>query len=275
MKVTVQYLKAIAKGFLDFFRDGCPILAGSLTFFSIMAFIPFCLLILTLFNYILGANGEFARFFISKLNKLFPDITYEFIERISKSLSARGIEGLTVPLYAFQSYQLFVCLEFAMKAIFKNESLRNLFSSVVLSLLLVTLIIVLIFIYFIATTVMTMLLYYQNLLPFIEISKVTGLLIGIFLPLVLVFFSITFVYLMIPKQKIEFKNAFFGAFVATLLFEIAKYIFTVLIVKVLNLGVIYGSLSATIIFSLWIYYSWSIFLLGAETVKVLEKENTP
>lgn len=246
-------------------------LAGSLTFFSIMAFIPFCLLLLTLFNYILGENEEFLRFFTSRLDKLFPDITYKVTEKVIKLISIKGVGGLTIFLYALQSYQLFLCLDFSMKAIFKNGSRRNLLSSLVLSLLLITLMIILIFISFLASTAITMLIYYQDLLPFIEISKITGVLIGVILPTVLVLTAITFVYLIVPRQKIKLKNAIFGAFLTTLFLEIAKYIFTVLMAKVLNLGILYGSLSASIILSLWIYYSWCIFLIGAETINILEK----
>ncbi len=266
-----KYPKAIANGFLNFFKDDCIMLAGSLTFFSVMAVIPFCLLLLALFNYILGANEDFLRFFISRLDALFPDITSEFTDKIIKLVSVKGIGGITVLLYAFQSYQLFLSIEFAMKSIFKGSKRRSLIFSLILSILMVTSIILLILISFAASSAISMLLHYESLFPFLQIGKITGFLIGFVVPIILVFISVTALYIIVPKQKIRLKNAFAGAFITTIFLEAAKHIFTILIGEVFDLGLIYGSLTVSIIFFLWVYYSWCIFLIGAETVHLLEE----
>lgn len=249
-------------------------LAGSLTFFSVMAVIPFCLLLLTLFNQILGANEEFLRFFVSKLEALFPDITYEFTDKIIKLVSVKGIGGVTLLLYAFQSYQLFLSLEFAMKSIFKGSNRRSLIFSLILSVLVVTCIILLIIISFAASSAISMLSHYEALFPFLQIGKITSFLIGFVLPIILVFIAVTTLYIIVPKQKIRLKNALAGAFITTVFLEAAKHVFTILIGEVFDLGVIYGSLTVSIIFFLWVYYSWCIFLIGAETVYLLEKSSS-
>lgn len=268
-----RYTKAVARGFLNFFKDDCVMLAGSLTFFSIMAVIPFCLFLLTLFNHIVGANEDFLKFFTSKLETFFPDITSEFIDKIIKLISVKGIGGVTLLLYAFQSYQLFLSLEFAMKSIFKGSKRRNLIFSLILSVLMVTSIILLILVSFAASSAISMLMHYEALFPFLQIGKITSFLIGFVVPIILVFIAVTTLYIIVPKQKVRLKSALVGAFITTIFLEAAKHIFTVLIGEVFDLGVIYGSLTVSIIFFLWVYYSWCIFLIGAETVYLLENKN--
>lgn len=266
-----KYLKATANGFVNFFKDDCMMLAGSLTFFSIMAVIPFCLLLLTFFNYILGTNEEFVKFFVIKLEGLFPEITSEFTDKIIKLLSVEGIGKITLILYTFQSYQLFLSLEFAVNTIFKNKVRRHFLISLILSLLLVTFIIFLILISFVASSAISMLTHYEEILSFLQIGRITGFLIGFVVPVILIFVAVTSLYLIVPRQRVKLRNAFAGAFLTTIFLEAAKHIFTFVIGEVFDLGLIYGSLSITIIFLLWFFYSWCIFLIGAEIVYELEE----
>ncbi len=269
MRIT-RYIRAIFKGFVVFFKNNRMMLAASLTFFSVTAIIPFCLLLLTLFDYIIGPDKQFPEFFASRLERLFPEITSEFMDRLKALLVTRGIGGVTLFLYIFQSYQFFISLEFALNVILKTKVYRHFAVSIILSILLVTWIVILILASFTASSAIAMLIYYEDMLPFLEIDRITGFLIGFVVPMFLVFIAVASVFIMVPKKKISFRNALAGAFVTTLFLEGAKYIFTIIIGNVLNLGLIYGSLSVSIIFLLWMFYSWCIFLIGAEIIHFLE-----
>jgi uncharacterized BrkB/YihY/UPF0761 family membrane protein len=69
--------KVILKSVSDFFRDGGPVLAGSIAYFFLMSFVPFCLLLVYLLGYILGGNEEFFQFFTARLLRFFPAATSE------------------------------------------------------------------------------------------------------------------------------------------------------------------------------------------------------
>ncbi len=265
-----RYIKATIKGFVKFFQENRMMLAGSLTFFSVVAIIPFCLLLLTFFNYILGANEEFLKFFIVKLERLFPEITPEFTGGLKKIFFISGIEGITLVVYAFQSYQLFLSLEFALNIIFKTQLHRHFLISFILSLGLVTWIVILILASFAASSAITMLIYYEEMLPFLEVGRITSFLIGFAVPMLLVFIAVASVFLIVPKKRANIRNALAGAFLTTIFLEGAKYLFTIIMGKALNLGLIYGSISVSIVFLLWVFYSWCIFLIGAEIVHILE-----
>ncbi len=265
-----RYIKVIFQGFIAFFKGNRLMLAAALTFFSTTAIIPFCLLLLAFFDYILGSNIEFLEFFTNRLERLFPDITSEFMDKLKALLAIRGVGGITLAIYIFQSYQFFVALEFALNIILKTKIYRHFFISIILSLLLVTWMVILILASFGASSAIAMLIYYKDVLPFLELDRITGFLIGFAIPMLLVFVAVASVFIIVPKKKISLRNAFKGAFITTLFLEGAKFIFTLIIGNVLNLGLIYGSLSIMIISLLWMFYSWCIFLIGAEIVHILE-----
>ena len=70
-------------------------------------------------------------------------------------------------------------------------------------------------------------------------------------------------YLSIPNTEVKFKHAFYGAIIATILFELTKWGFGLYILKFNSYQVIYGALSTIPIFIIWIYLCWLVLLVGA------------
>ena len=70
------------------------------------------------------------------------------------------------------------------------------------------------------------------------------------------------IYKLIPNAKVTWKAATFGGLIASLFFEIAKKGIASYLLKANHS--IYGDLANLILFVLWIYYSMTILLLGAE-----------
>jgi membrane protein len=104
----------------------------------------------------------------------------------------------------------------------------------------------------------------------VEIGSLAAILLRYFAPFILVLMTFTAIYVIIPRVKISWRNAFAGAVFVTIMWELAKYFFAYYVKNVIHLGTIYGSLTTFILFLLWIFYSSSIFLLGAEFVSNLE-----
>jgi len=90
------------------------------------------------------------------------------------------------------------------------------------------------------------------------------------LPFLLEVFAFTLLYLILPSVKVRVLNAFIGALVASVLFEVSKKAFAIYLLNFGSYEVIYGALSALPIFLIWIYLSWIIALLGAQVVSVLK-----
>ena len=69
-------------------------------------------------------------------------------------------------------------------------------------------------------------------------------------------------FLFVPNRPVRIKHALIGAFLTTLLFEIAKAGF-VAYVSNTSYKVIYGALAAFPIFLFWLYLVWTVILFGA------------
>jgi len=240
--------------------------AASMSYFTMMAIVPFCLFVITLFGYFLGHYPDFYSFFLKRLANFFPAVTNEIMQDISTLISYKGIGNVGLVLYGLLSYQVFASYEAALNAIFKVKKKRRFVFSILISLSVVTLIIALLTLSFAATSIVPLLKGFSPFFPGLKIGKVTQFIIRFVLPFVLVLLVVTMLYILIPKTRVNIFHSFRGALFTTIFLEIAKHIFTWYVSSVAELGKIYGPLTAIISFLLWVYYSSSIFLIGAEIV---------
>jgi membrane protein len=112
-----------------------------------------------------------------------------------------------------------------------------------------------------------------DVFPSLRIGKMTGHLARFVVPVLVVFFTVTLFYTVVPMKNIPVRQAFKGALFTTLFLEIARHFFTTYIVATAShYGAVYGSLSTVVIFLLWVFYSACIFLIGAEVVRNLTSE---
>jgi membrane protein len=262
----LKRVRIISRSVVDFFRDDGLMHAASMSYFTIMALVPFCLFIVTLFGYLLGNYPEFYNFFLSKLMNLFPDVTKEITRDISQLISFKGIGKFGLVLYGLLSYQVFASYEASLNVIFKVKKKRRFIFSALIALMVVTLIIALLILSFAAASIIPLLKALSPFLPGLKIGKITQFMIRFILPFILVLLTMTMLYILMPKTKVHIRDAFRGALFTAIFWEIAKHIFTWYISSFAQLGKIYGPLTAFISFLLWIFYASAIFLIGAEIV---------
>lgn len=262
----MKNLKLILKSFGDFFEDGGIMLAGSISYFTMMATVPFCLFLVTLFGYLLGHYQGFYQFLSDKLIDFFPIVTSGITNELKKLIVFKGIGTLSIFLYGLLSYQVFSSLENALNVVFKVRKRRHFLWSIILAVIIITLIIIIILVSFLATSFIPLLKTLKPLFPQLKIGMIKGFIIGYIIPFFIVLFTITALYIFLPKSKVKISYAFKGAIFSTIFLEIAKHLFTYYVKTIAKLGTIYGSLSAFVIFLLWVFYSSCIFLIGAELV---------
>ncbi|MDR7134873.1 membrane protein [Lysobacter niastensis] len=82
-------------------------------------------------------------------------------------------------------------------------------------------------------------------------------------PMVIELVAITAIYRVVPHRTIQWRHAFAGALLATLLFEAVKWGLGLYLGSFNSYSKIYGPLAAVPILLLWIYLSWVAVLLGA------------
>ncbi len=83
-----------------------------------------------------------------------------------------------------------------------------------------------------------------------------------------VFFVVS--YLILPATRVRFWPALGGGVLAGTAFELAKGGYTWAVTHLFRFQAVYGSIAAVLVFLLWVYLSWTIFLLGARFAFVLQ-----
>lgn len=264
-------VKIILKSFHDFFKDSGFMLAAAVSFFFILALVPYCLMLVAIFGYFLGERPDFYAFFAQKLTYLFPSVTQQITNGLSHLITYRKIGNITLVLYAFLSYELLASIEYSMDKIFKVKHSRHFLLSLLQSIIIVTLTIAIIFVSFSATYLVSGAHELKKIFPSLDVGALTRFFLGYFLPLVIIFLTLTTLYIILPNKKIKIIHAMIGALFSSVLLEVAKHLFTVYVGSLLKLGAIYGPLTAFVIFLVWIYYSSCILLIGAEVVHNMDK----
>lgn len=264
-------LKTIGNSITDFFRDECFYLAGSIAYFLFVALIPLSLIIVALFGYILGGNEELYRFLLSKLVDFFPAVTSGITSELRNLITYKGISLITFLIYSFLSLQLFYSVEHAMNIIFSVPKKRHFLLSLFWTIFIVTLVIFFWLLSFTVSSVAGLLRHYPMNIFGVQLSFKAALLLKYVAPFLLILLTFTTVYKIVPHVKVHTRDAFAGAMLVTILWELAKHLFTWLVRNVTYIGTIYGSLTTFILFLLWMYYLSCIFLLGGEFVKTLSR----
>jgi membrane protein len=267
----MKILRLLFLSFRDFVRDGGMMLAASLSYFIMMAIVPFCLFLITVVGYFLGESTAFYNFFTSKIVGFFPKITDEITGELRKIISNRGIGRLSLIVYGLLSYQVFYSMQTAMDAVFKIKQKRKFFLVLIDSLIVVTVVIALFMVSFSLSLVIPMIKQLREYLPWLKAGRLASFLLKYVIPFLIVFFTATAAYMILPAKRIRFRHAFCGGFFTAVMLEMAKHFFTWYMGHVLAMGTIYGSLTAFVVFLLWVYYSSCIFLIGGEIVHNMEE----
>lgn len=83
-------------------------------------------------------------------------------------------------------------------------------------------------------------------------------------PYILVWFLFTFLYMVMPNTKVNFKSAFIAGIIAGTLFQFLQWFYIKGQVGVSRYNAIYGSFAALPLFLIFLEMSWLIVLFGAE-----------
>jgi len=266
----VKTLRLIFRSCIDFYRDNGLMLAGSMSYFTMMAIVPLCIFLITLFGHFLGEYPGFYKFFLAKITNFFPVATQEITNDLAKIISYHGLGKMSLVLYGLLSYQVFASIEMSLNAIFKITKQRHVIFSLMVSLAVVALVFALLTTTFAVASFVPLLGTLAHVVPLVKIGVITKIFLRFVLPFVLVMFLIMLLYVLVPKTRISAMHALKGAFFAAVLLELAKHAFTWYVSSVAHFGKIYGSLTAFVMFLLWMFYSSSIFLIGAEIVHNLQ-----
>jgi membrane protein len=88
-----------------------------------------------------------------------------------------------------------------------------------------------------------------------------------FVNLLLLTLLFALLYKLLPDTEVHWRDVWFGAVVAALLFTVGKWLMGLYLGNA-AIGSAYGAASSLVIFLLWVYYTAQIFFFGAEVTKL-------
>ncbi|MEE4186480.1 MAG: YhjD/YihY/BrkB family envelope integrity protein [Gammaproteobacteria bacterium] len=93
----------------------------------------------------------------------------------------------------------------------------------------------------------------------------TAVMIGKAMPYILVSIAFAGAYWFIPNTRVRFSAALFGGFTGGLLWATVGVLFATFVVNSTRNADIYASFAVVIIALIWLYISWVVLLIGAQT----------
>jgi YihY family inner membrane protein len=99
--------------------------------------------------------------------------------------------------------------------------------------------------------------------PVNDLSSWVYAMVSFFIPLLVVFISLSLFYSLAPRRPTRFAEVWAVALGATVLLQLAESLFVIYLKKFATLNAVYGAFGGIMALMLWIYLSGCIFIFGA------------
>lgn len=283
-------LVRIARGGADFAgrvyrkaaQDDIFFLAGGIAFNVLLGAIPFLLLLVAIFSFLLqtffeNPSSEVVRYVFSILpeSRRVEAFVKEQIENLIEDVA--GLSVLGVVLMVWVSTRLIGSLRSALRSIFDIPEERGIVAGKIFDAQMVVVAGTL----FTANTAITVLLeavqtYGIRLLRIPEgyALETLQLWYAQLLAYAFIFLMFVLIYRYVPVRRIPWRTALVSASFTTAVFELLKSAFAWYIAYVANYRTTYGYLVSWVVLIFWIYYSAVVFVLGGEVGQVYDLYRT-
>jgi len=255
----------VIKGFKE---DNCPLHASALTFISVMALVPFLVI---LFAIAKGFGFEKASDILLTKSAALPEALQQAITNIIttvESASAGALGSIGTALFLWVAIKMLSNIEETFNLVWGLKTPRTLIDKIRNYIVIMVAAPVLLII---ATSSQPVLLGFASRLewmgPFLKFGLQT-------LPVLMMTLAFSMVYLLLPNTRVKFSAAFTGALIAALLSVAFQYAILELGVGVSKYNKIYGTLAAIPMFLFWVQMSWMILLMGAEVAFSVQNAGT-
>ena len=254
---ALSFSRFIWQRFID---DKCFETAGALSYTTLVSLVPLMVAVLAM----LSVFPVFQSARDVLLNFVFQNFLPTTVAKVQATLqtfaaNASQLTGISILVMLFSALSMMISIEDRLNRIFRVHQPRGWGSRLLL--------------YWAALTLGPILAVggiavtsYVTAMPLLAGAYAQlGLgqrLLGV-LPFVVTFITLWLMYAAIPNCKVRRSDAAIGALLGAVMFEVARWGFTLFVSNAQTYQQIYGVLATIPIFLLWIYVSWVIAILGA------------
>jgi membrane protein len=263
-------------------QDDVFFLAGGIAFNILLGAVPFLLLLIAVFGYVLRftvADPQQAA--VAYVLEILPasrrvtDFTREQVNSLLEESTRFGLLGLILLIWV--STRLIGSLRSALRSIFDVQEDRGVIGGKIFDAKMVMVAGTL----FAANTAITVALeavqtYGMELLGLSQDGTVRTLqaLYAQVLAYAFIFVMFALIYRYLPARRIPWRIALVSATFASVVFELLKSAFAWYVANVARYTTTYGVFATAVVLAFWIYYSAVVFVMGGEVGQVYELYRT-
>ncbi|MDQ7785192.1 MAG: YihY/virulence factor BrkB family protein [Desulfomonilaceae bacterium] len=254
-------------------EDNVVRMAAALAFYTMFSLAPALLIALGIAGAFIGSTNAKTEL-VGKLTEIVtPEVAeyvFTVIDTFWADLSDRRLPLVGIAGAAIAATAAFAELQSSLNAVWGvNHAERSGFLTVIytriISFVFVVGIGILILISVLATAVLTSM--NQLFSQFFPIPSDLVTTVNLLITVAMIPTLLALCYKLIPDVPIEWKDVWFGAVFASVLFFFGKWAFGIYLRHSTTLSV-YGAAGSLVILLVWVYYSSQVFFLGAELTKV-------
>jgi membrane protein len=258
-----------------FYADGCPTLAAAISFYALLSLIPVLFMVVAVVGYVVGSSQVTFDAILSSVREFIPHLSEDITRNLQSVVTNRGrLSWFALFTLVIAAGLVFQATEFALDRVFNVDKRRSFLRSRVLSMLIVVALgFVLLFSFYLGLILHAVNADLQAL-PYghtVVVALARGFRVQYFISVGLLLVLFTVALRVFPHARVPWRHAFVGGVVGTLLWEVARRIFTWYLANIAQFAVVYGSLGALVAVLVWIYFSVAIFLFAAECVVALRR----
>lgn len=271
---TFRFLSTLFKNMV---KDNAFSNAASIAYFSLLSSIPLLFLITTVVGFLTGSNQVVVKKIYVLISPFVPNLSYDFWQKLTGwfAKSSYSLNFLSIVILFFSSTFVFSSIDRSLREIFKELGLRER-SSLESFLIYFLLIIFLVFIVFIFMLADASFIFVRKIAKNQELFFFRNILrhINLLLPLcsfLLQVLTVAAILSISIGRKLALKKLFYSSSFVIIMWMLAIRAFSWYVSYIPTYNIVYGSMSIFIVFMTWNYYSALIFLMGAEILKIISK----
>ena len=270
MKEVIKFIESVIKKLnknnIDEHAAGCA-------YYTILAFIPIIMLILTLIKYIgLDENAVSLIFNENIPSNILNDAVMGIVKEVySKSVGTITISAIFILWSAGKGFfALCKGLSSAYEIEERNEFVIFRIRGIIYTIIFILSVILTLFLLVFGNNINQVLQEKFNIF-----SKLINFLLKSKFLISTIFLTVIFMimYKFIPKHKVTFKSQIIGAIFAAVACNIISIFYAVYVQVFTGFSVMYGSLTSIVLAMMWVYACMYSILLGASINKVINNQN--
>ena len=261
----------LAEVWWRFLQDRIPIIAGALSFFTLLSLIPLLLLGISVAAFFVRDMAQVHVYVTSLTSLLGPQIRTalesQVVSVVESIITHRGLlTGVALIFGLWVGSQIFLILEVAINLVWHSTRQRPFWARRGLALLMVLIVGMLLVAAIALTNAIRVLTGLAE--PIfgreVNIPLLVATLVSVVMPILLVTSIFTVIFRVLPTKNVTLRTVIPGALFAGVLWSLAAHVFGWYATHVTHYNVFYGSLGSLVLLMFWFYYGTFIMLVGAE-----------